>query len=1074
MRYFFSLFYICSLAFLILLRSNVFGQDKGLNPERSLSQYHLNIWASEQGLPSQGANGIVQSEEGYIWLATYEGLSRFDGISIDPINPVDTENRLSINSFKSIYKEPEGKLWMAANGGGLLSYYNNKWEVYNTENGLPSNIVNSVHYTNNKILWVGTANGAAYMQENKFTQNNIDPILTQVVVNDIAEDNEGNLWFATMSNGLIKASNKGKVIKHYTVAEGLNSDVVHQIHIEKITGSIWIGTNKGIKILFKGEKLINFAYGDLLSDKTIRKIYEDKNGSIWIGTNRGLSRFNNNRLEFISENSNLSIHDVTDITEDNNGSLWVSTYRSGFYQLVQGKFITYSTPQGLAGKTINGVIEIAKDSILVATNNGLSQFKQGWNFSPALINGKAVLENKDVRDLIKDSKGNFWFATADKLYLYSADQELKIFSKKDGLASNYVRYVYEDRQNNIWIATENGLNLYKDGTFKTYTKEDGLSNNRIHFIYQDTEGIIWISTEEGLNKFSNGKFENFFISDGLSGNVVFKIHEDADQVLWIGTNGGITRLKNGELSSITKKDGLKINSVFDILEDRRGFFWIPNNQGIYRIDKEQLNVLASGGSLELDDIMYKAGDGMMVNSCTANARSLISSKGEYWIPTPEGVTVIPYPEHPDANNIPPKILVESIYLNGKEIPYTNPLNLPSGNNQLVVNFTGLDYHSPERVSFSYSLSGFLSMTPKSKKREAVLTNIPPGEYKFTIVAFNNDNAQSNFSFTINKEPQFYQTSWFVILIAILSLALLALVVKYFISPFKRENKRLEKLVEERTAVIRQSEQELIRKNEKIEDKNKELENSNNKLIELNKEKNNLIGIVAHDLKSPLNHITGLINIIKLSGDNLNEEQNEFIQHILNSTARLNNMISHILDVEAIESGKLRLHMTDIEMFETIETVISGFTTELERKNMEIIFDNQGSYFPIFADEKIIIQIFENLISNAIKFTPSGKKIFVKLFETETSNIRIEVKDQGPGVSSADMHRLFGKYQKLSARPTAGEHSTGLGLSIVKKYVEALNGKVWCESTFGKGATFIVELKKTEKIAEEKKKFDQAH
>ena len=1073
MRYFFGFPHVCSLAFILLFSTNAYSQDKGLNPERSLSQYHLNVWASEQGLPSQGANGIVQSEDGYMIVATYEGLSRFDGMEIQPIDPIDTDNRLSINSFKGVYKEPGGKIWFSANGGGLLSFYKNEWEVFNNQDGLPSNIINTFLYTSRNVLWVGTANGAATMKGSKFSQNNFDSLLSQVVINDIAEDADGNLWFATMSNGLIQTDSEGQILKKYTIKNGLNSDVVHAIHVKNENGNIWIGTNNGIKILFKGKKLINFAYDKELRDKTIKKIYEDNFGSIWIGTNRGLYRFNNNHLEFLSDNSNLSIHDVTDITEDNNGSLWVSTYRSGFFQLVQGKFITYSTPQGLSGKTVNGVIEVNKDSLLIATNNGLSQYKQGWNFSPVLINNKPVFQNKDIRDLYQDSKGNYWFATTDKLYLYTSEKELIIYGEEDGLASNYIRYIYEDKQNKIWIGTENGLNLFENGKFITFSKENGLSNNRIHSIYQDSEGILWISTEEGLNKMVDGKIENFFISDGLAGNVVFKIYEDDDDVLWIGTNGGISRIKDGKISSITKSQGLEINSVFDIIEDRRAFFWIPNNQGIYRIDKEQLNVLAEGGNLELDDIMYKTGDGMMVNAATANARSLVSSKGEYWIPTPEGVTVIPYPEHPEANTIPPKIVVESILLNGNEIPFTSPLILPRGNNQLVINFTGIDFHSPARVSYTYSLSGFLSMTPKSKKREAELTNIPPGEYKFTIVAFNSDNAQSNLSFTIIQEPQIYQTLWFKILGFVLLVASFIGVVRYFMSPVKRENKRLEKQIEERTAVIKQSEQELLKKNQKIEEKNKELENSNTKLIELNKEKNNLIGIVAHDLKSPLNHITGLINIIKLTGDNLSNEQNEYIQHILNSTARLNNMISHILDVEAIDSGKLRLQISDIEMYKLIESVISGFTTELERKKMEVIFDNQGTYFPIKADEKIIIQIFENLISNAIKFTPPGKKIFIKLFETETNNIRIEVKDQGPGVAAVDMHRLFGKYQKLSARPTAGEHSTGLGLSIVKKYVEALNGKVWCESNFGKGANFIVELKKAEQGKKEKKKFDSA-
>ncbi len=1056
---------------------NAKGQKKGLNPNRALSQFQINEWASDQGLPTQGVNGIVQNNEGYILLTTYEGLFKFDGIAFKSILPNDTVKNFSINSFKRIYKAPSGTLWMAANGGGLASYSKNAWKFFTKRHGLPSNVVNCFVKSVENELWVGTSDGVVVKKGDNFEQITVSAHLKNIPINDIISDLSGNLWFAT-SKGLIKTDSKGLFIKSFTTKDGLGSNNVLTLHAAA-NNDIWIGTEKGLRLLkrevidessqdkgIEKESIMLLGVADILRDKSVYKIFQDQRNNVWIGTNRGLFRYNDQNIgiESIVDNSSLPLHQVTDIAQDNQGNIWVGTYRNGFYQIVQGKFITYSKAQGITGKTVYSVVEIKKDSFLIATNNGVTQYNQEWKFNPLKIKNELFLENQDVRDICIDSNNNIWFATTNKLYLVTAEQEIKSFSTKDGLLSNYVRMVYQDSQGNIWIGTDEGLNKYSNNSFESITIKDGLSNNRVHSVFEDREGVIWVCTEDGLNKYANGTFEKFYIEDGLAGNVIFKIYEDEEGVLWVGTNGGITRIKEGEISSINSKDGLHINSIFDILEDKKGFFWIPNNQGIYRIAKEQLKQIANGQQLTLNAVMYKKGDGMMVNACTANARSLITSRGEYWIPTPEGVTVIPKPEVPDINNIPPKIIIESVHLNGEEIPFKDPLVVPAGEHQLRIKFTGLDYRAPERVSFSYALGDFINMTPRNSNREAVFTNIPHGSYTFSIVAFNSDNVQSSLSFQIIQEAKIYEKTWFRFLLLIFLVLAVWVIVRSFLSREKRKNKVLEEKVKARTLEIEDQKKFIEEKKREVENKNQSLEETNEKLIRINKEKNQLIGIVAHDLKSPLNHITGLINIIKLSDDNLNEEQNQYIKHILDSTQRLNEMITHILDVEAVESGNLKINPSNIELFAILERIIVHHHTDIERKNMELVFDHNGLKFPIRADEKIVTQIFDNLISNAIKFTPVGKKIFVSIGETKGENVRVEIKDQGPGISVADMHKLFGKYQKLSARPTGGENSTGLGLSIVKKYVEALGGKVWCESEIGKGANFIVELKK---ISDEK-------
>jgi signal transduction histidine kinase len=244
--------------------------------------------------------------------------------------------------------------------------------------------------------------------------------------------------------------------------------------------------------------------------------------------------------------------------------------------------------------------------------------------------------------------------------------------------------------------------------------------------------------------------------------------------------------------------------------------------------------------------------------------------------------------------------------------------------------------------------------------------------------------------------------------------------------------------------------------DEINRQKEQIESINKSLVELNEEKNDLIGIVAHDLKSPLNQISGILEIIKLTAKDQPEEQKEYMTTIEQSTNRLKKMITKILDVNAIESQQLNIKLEKVNVATLLENIIGRFIVQATRKGIVIIKEFERSVPPINTDTGYFSEVMENLLSNAVKYSPANERIIVKVSK-QAGNMRIEFGDHGQGISQQDMKHLFGKYRKLSARPTAGEDSTGLGLSIVKKYVQALNGKVWCDSEVGKGSNFIVEL-----------------
>lgn len=257
--------------------------------------------------------------------------------------------------------------------------------------------------------------------------------------------------------------------------------------------------------------------------------------------------------------------------------------------------------------------------------------------------------------------------------------------------------------------------------------------------------------------------------------------------------------------------------------------------------------------------------------------------------------------------------------------------------------------------------------------------------------------------------------------------------------------------------LHEANQVITNMHEELAKQKDEIVNKNEELLNLNQEKNNLIGIVAHDLKSPLNQIKGLVSIIKMTTPDMNEEAVNCLNLIESSALRLNGMISKILDIEAIEAQTLNLNIQPLQITENLNLIVERFKLDAHNKQINLHFSSSTSA-SVNADPSYFYQIFENLLSNAIKFSPIKKNIYITVSESD-GRLTTSVKDEGPGLTEEDKKKLFNKYQKLSAKPTGNESSTGLGLSIVKKFVESMNGKIWCESELGSGATFFVQLPK---------------
>lgn len=261
-------------------------------------------------------------------------------------------------------------------------------------------------------------------------------------------------------------------------------------------------------------------------------------------------------------------------------------------------------------------------------------------------------------------------------------------------------------------------------------------------------------------------------------------------------------------------------------------------------------------------------------------------------------------------------------------------------------------------------------------------------------------------------------------------------------------------IQDQADYLHEANKSISKMHAEVQKQKEEILRKNTELISLNNEKNNLIGIVAHDLKSPLNQIKGLISIIKLQPDKVDPEMMAYLDIIENSATRLSGMINKILDVEAIESKKPNIKIEKTDIGKLMKELVKNHEIVAQEKNITLNADIESGRLEAEVDKGYATQIYENLVSNAVKFSPRWSTVYIKLYR-DKKRVVCEIKDEGPGISEDDQKKLFLKYQKLSAQPTGNETSTGLGLSIVKRYVEAMNGKIWCESELGKGASFFV-------------------
>lgn len=841
-------------------------------------------------------------------------------------------------------------------------------------------------------------------KDGKFTAQAIDG-LTNDNVWSIYEDRENQLWFGTEA-GLVRFR-AGQSIR-YTTRDGLSHNVIKVLCGDQ-EGNLWIGTEGGGVTRLKDGIWTRYSTREGLPSNVVTSLCADRDGNLWIGTPGGLCRFKDGEVARFTTREGLSHNMVYSVYEDHEGSLWIGT-QSGLNRLKDGVCTSFSAQEGLSDDWVTSVCQDQEGTLWIG-GGGLDQFKDGKLDAFKMDGG---LPPGGVSSLYADRDGVFWIGTIEGL-IQLKDGKRSRYTSPAVWSQESVMAIYKDREGHLWIGTNNGLYRLKDEKPTTYTIKDGkygLVTSFVTLIYEDRRRNLWIGTGAGLYCLRDDHFIRYAMKDGLPADQITSIYEDREGTLWIGSRGdGLFRFKDGELMAYTTKDGLFDDVVTTILEDGSGHLWMGSFKGIFRVRKQELNDFAEGKIAAITSVGYGKADGMKSIECNSNQPSgWRTREGRLWFPTIKGVVMID-PDHWKPNPLPPPVIIEQMIFDKNPVDLRQKADLPPGKRELEFHYTGLSLVDPKRVKFKYKLEGYdENWVDAGTRRVAYYTNIPPKDYRFLVIACNNDGVwtEAGAAFEFHLQPRWHERWW---VRTLFSLAFILMAMGFY-AKYRRAREEVERMATVGTVVAG----------------------------------------IAHDVSNPLWAIR--TTAYQMEDGPARPEQAETTQKQLKTirqkAERLNSLAKDLLDF----AGSMVLEMTPISPEDLLNEAVATYRDEHDPAFPQIVLKAAPDLPPIPVDRDRMVRVLMNLIENAVKHAKDMKTVTLSAecapAGEKPSPICIRVANDGAGMDRKIMRKIF--------KPgfTTGRGS-GLGLTIVQHIIRRHGGTITVDSQPMSGTVFTIYL-----------------
>lgn len=748
--------------------------------DSSESPFVVDAWGTEQGLPGSAVISMIQGHDGYLWLGTQHGLVRFNGVHF---KVYDEENTPGLNNdqIDYLFEDSHTNLWIGTDDGGVALEYNGRIKNFSIGRGSHEQRLVSACEDSTGAVWLYTADAhLARYQNGKMNVWDFN-FKTPAVCRMIVSEKSGALWIGE-DWGMFSFPPSNVRPPAFAIEQ--------QIPVQRL--DYILASRRGGTWRFVDGRLQKWGPVQLERDLgpypwgnyIIKAACEDEHGDLIVGTlGAGVFWYEPDGTYLqISTNEGLSSPFVLSLCMDHQGDLWVGTDGGGTDRIKRKMF---NTPDNLQPWDAQSLAEDAHGGLWAAFNaHGIAY----WQTNFAQNFGIGIASN--AWTVLVDHQQRIWAGTRTEGLFRFETNHFQFVPGAEVLGPQ-ISVLFEDRAGQLWVGTHNGLARRDGQDWKLYTTRNGLPGNAVSAIAEDAAGDLWIGTRNsGLARFKDGKFVSYLASkDALPGNDISCLCVDKNDDLWVGTSGhGLARFRHGKWTRYSTRDGLVSNSISYIIGDDRGNLWIGSNLGLMRIPKKVLDH-SNGGTMDFSVCrIYGKADGLPTRECSGGSQpaACLTSDGRLWFPTTKGVAYVnPSDIKPDLQ--PPQVVIESAQVNNAPktdrlgFPSPTAVTIPPGHNQLEIDYTALSFSAPTEVRFKYLLEGHdAGWTEAGTARSAHYSELPPGYYRFHVIACNEDGVwnKTGAALAVAVQPQFWQTWWFRAAVTLFILGTIAAAVRY--------------------------------------------------------------------------------------------------------------------------------------------------------------------------------------------------------------------------------------------------------------------------------------------------------
>lgn len=1049
------------------------------------SQYQIRNYSIKDGLPINSANQIINSD-GFIYVATNDGLSRFDGDRF-VIFDTNTYPILKSNRISWLERGGNNELWLGDVTGNLylLRYGEILWlqeneefsdvDVFKVETSSSGKSIittnkglflqkkgvdfirfedkNTQSEIKNSFLVDGigldffTKDGWFYVKDEKVSKV-MDAESLLIPVEDVFKmkiTKDGSRWFLGYNNQLLKVDRNNNqklyVYEHersiilwdfieisdkeflidtkesYLSFNKENGDFkefeVESTFSEHVENIDWNGLKNSESVIrfqnsiyVSGKKVLNTQRG-------IVYLTTDREGGIWAATNGdGIYHITQKKIITIGEDEIPGLFNVYGLHEFKN-SIWATSFENNIFKISGEGFTNWNKTNSALVYTFFRSVFVDENETVMAGNFDLWGYEdQKWEKNTTFDNDGNLI---DV--IFKDSKEREWIGTAKYLYEFDGTSYVP-FEDNSGERLEGIRSIKELKSGELAISTAGfGLAILDaDTLFRYINKQQGLSSDLIRDFYESSNDTAWVVSEDrGLNR------------------IVHHQYSDIKSIDYILVN-----------------DGLIDNSLHKLIEDEFGYFWINSNSGIMRINVKNLNKYLDGEINELTVESFTEEDGLdniEGNGGVQNAGLL--TKDNKLIFSNQSGLVYTRPEwHVEKNRRELAMpIFETVTFSDsvKNLWNLSEINLSRDIRNIQVKFTLPTFSGTKNLDLQYKMEGVNEAWQNAGyERIAVFTNIPSGENKLSIRGkLKGSNEYSEASMLVNVAPYFYETSWFIVLSICFLGGVFYFGYKALLKQSKFREMKLEELVNDRTKEL-------------LEEKEKTVE-ALQIIKKLDESKSQFFTNFTHELRTPLSLILSPLEEM-LENNSIQTNGNKApLSLMMRSANRLKSLVNQLLDVSKLSSGEISLTFQEVDIVEITQRISAQFEYAFEKKDIKFSIESSDQSNFVFLDVSAWEHICTNLLGNALKFTPDGGNVFVRI-NNEDEFIKVLFEDSGSGIAKADLPFIFDPYyQGDSSIEKSG--GTGIGLAIVKGMIEKMGGEIIVHSVKNEGTTFNVAVKK---------------